>query len=124
MPGLTDETVVSMDIFPALVELTKQDNVEEYEFDGLSFMSVFSDDYSNLGLSERPIMWRFQDKKSVRLGDWKLLIVKDKQFLFNLKDDLSEQNNLIEQYQDKKESLLSLLEAWEMEMEKYELRSN
>lgn len=123
-PDLSEETVISMDFFPTIVDLINPDYEGIDDFDGLSFMSILSDKYEDNGLSERPIFWRFKNKKAIRSGDWKLLLNGDNQFLFNLKNDISETNNLIGQYKGKADSLLSEIELWEMEMDKYEMRSN
>jgi len=121
--SLTDETVLSMDIFPTLIDLVDPGADSKYDFDGRSFMPVVYGEDSKPILSDRPLFWRFKDKKSVRLNEWKMLIIKDKQYLFNLDEDLSEQNNLVGQYPELEDQLLQLLHDWESDISKYEMRA-
>jgi arylsulfatase A-like enzyme len=74
-------------------------------------------------MGERTAFWRFNGERSIRKGPWKLLVLKDSTYLFNLADDLSEKVNIIEQNKGVSESLLQLLQEWEDEMNTYTLNT-
>ena len=68
-------------------------------------------------------------QSAVRKGDWKYLrsykhagggnfSEKYKEALYNLKDDIAEENNLAETNPEKLKALRDLLEQWESEMSK------
>jgi arylsulfatase A-like enzyme len=67
------------------------------------------------------LFWQCQNQKAIRKGDWKLVVNPEGKeandvYLFNLKDDLSEKNNLTEQYPDIVKELTEALEKWEREV--------
>lgn len=69
-------------------------------FDGISFAPTL------LGKKKQKnhdfLYWEFDetDQIGVRMGDWKLIIQKGKPFLYNLKTDLHEDNNIALQHPD------------------------
>lgn len=67
----------------------------------------------NTDLLERPLYWRFYTQSAIRKGNWKLLRVSDKmEFLFDLKVDKEEKNNLIEKYPNEANELRKALKTW------------
>jgi hypothetical protein len=53
----------------------------------------------------------------VRSGDWKLLVDNGRPFLFNLKTDIGERDNLIGSRTDVAKRLRPLLVAWHAEVD-------
>jgi arylsulfatase A-like enzyme len=90
---------------------------EEIELDGIDFSPVL---FKRKSMEERVAYWRYKGEKAVRRGPWKLLVLKDSTYLFNLAADPSEETNLVEQHSDVSESLLRLLQTWEDEMNRYQ----
>ncbi len=123
-PGLTNQTVMTMDIFPSLVEMVKPGNSKKYDFDGSSFMHLLSSDIQGNDLSDRSLFWRFRGKKAVRRDEWKMVMENNKIFLFNLDEDISEKNNLIDEFPGIRDSLIHSMEDWELEMLEYEQKTN
>jgi arylsulfatase A len=111
-----NSTILSMDILPTLLSVIGKKEVEE--IDGKDFSEVM---YFETNLNERPLFWRFNKQWAVRKGEWKYLKIKDKEYLFNLKYDLDEQNNLFEAEPLKVNELKKLLKEWESEMGNYEM---
>ncbi len=114
----SDEIILSMDIFPTLLELAKTPPVKTQ--DGISFTKVL---FENGTMPERPLFWRFHKVKAIRQGDWKLIVRKTKTAqdqieLYNLKDDLSEGKNLADEKTDLVIMLQEKLNNWENEVTK------
>lgn len=120
MAGTQNEsTVLSMDVLPTLLSVAGiplQDKLDGVDFSGVMLRQK--------ELPERPVFWRYRNQWAVRKGDWKYLKIKDDEFLFNLKKDLGEQQNLINTDTEKAAELKALLEQWDNEMNQYKLQTN
>ncbi len=122
-PGVTepksicDDYVIIEDIFPTILEMA---GVTQYEqiggkIDGVSFAPYLKGE--KIQNNERPIFWHFPHTydrfpySSVRKGDWKLIYhhIDRKLELFNLKDDIAEQNDLRNQNTHKLNELAQIL---------------
>ena len=66
---------------------------------------------------ERTLFWRTQTQKAVRRGDWKLLIEANAAYLFNLRADVSEKNDLARDRIDLIRSLRPLIASWEADVD-------
>jgi arylsulfatase A-like enzyme len=108
-PGVTppgsvrSDYVIIEDIFPSFLEMA---GVEDYRqiggtIDGVSFVPLLKRKAGHPG-GDRPIFWHFPHTydqppySSVRKGNWKLIYhhADARLELFNLKEDISEQNDL------------------------------
>jgi arylsulfatase A-like enzyme len=117
-PGEVEQTVLSMDIFPTIVDLTDRTNLLEIEFDGASFLGLLKD--SDVVIQSRKLFWKFGDnKKAVRFKNWKYIKHNQEEYLFNLSEDIEEGNNLIDSFPDLVDSLTSYLHEWEEDMSEY-----
>jgi hypothetical protein len=54
---------------------------------------------------------------AVRSGDYKLLIDNGRPFLFNVRTDLGERNNLIGQHPEIARRLRSLIDKWQQDVD-------
>jgi len=112
-----DHYLIIEDIFPTLLEIA---GVEQYEqiggkIDGVSFAPLLrgASDYPQ----DRPIYWHYPNTydqppySAVRKGQWKLIYhhVERTLELFNLQEDLSEQNDLARREPDKTRELAKVL---------------
>ncbi len=120
-PGSTcDVPVTSVDFFPTLVELAGIAPSDYPQQEGESLLPLIS---LESGFPERAIYWHFPHHRkeglsmgaAIREGDWKLVkeFETDELFLFNLREDLGEENNLSLQDPDKANYLLNKLEKWQ-----------
>ena len=107
-----------MDVLPTLLSVAGI--VTENKFDGKDFSGIL---YSENQLEERPVFWRYRNQWAVRKGDWKYLKIKEKEYLYNLKTDVGEQNNLFNDEPLKVNELKTFLKEWESEMEKYQMKT-
>ncbi|QGY44083.1 sulfatase-like hydrolase/transferase [Maribellus comscasis] len=115
----TDATILSMDILPTFLKIigtTPEDNLDGIDFANLMF--------NNKNPEERPVFWRYRGQWAVRKGEWKYLKIKEDEYLFNLKNDLGEKDNLMGSNAEKADELKALLKQWETEMDTYKQQTN
>lgn len=113
-PGrVTDETALGMDIMPTLLELAGVDAPEGHRLDGTSLVPLLLEDER---LPERDLFWEFRRQSAVRRGPWKLLVNRrggeERIGLYNLEDDLGEEENLAEQAPQRVSVMREALENW------------
>jgi arylsulfatase A-like enzyme len=114
-----DVPVTSVDYFPTLCEAAGVPLPGDRAIDGLSLMPLLTQSGT---LDRDALFWHFPHYRVggivpysiVRLGDWKLIKqYEGKTFeLFNLKDDLSEKNDLAEKMPEKVKELDTRLVQW------------
>jgi len=108
IPGSeTDDYLIIEDFFPTILEMAE---IEDYHtvqaIDGQSFTHLF---HGQLAPQQRPMFWHFPNNwgptgpgigasSTIRRGDWKLIYYHaDQSFeLFNIVEDIGEQNNLVD----------------------------
>ncbi|NKI25438.1 sulfatase [Arenibacter sp. 6A1] len=119
--SVSKEQVIIEDFYPSILEMAgikKATTIQEV--DGLSFVPALTD--TTFNNSERPLFWHYPNEwgpsgpgigasSTVRLGDWKYIYYhKDgKMELFNLKEDIGETKNLIDQKPEKGKELAKVL---------------
>ena len=119
----TDELVVSMDIYPSLLEMAGLPPQPGQHLDGQSFAPLLrGEDWSRTG----PLMWYFPMAKvgtgnpnmaAVRVGEHKLIhyMHQDRFELYNIEKDIRESNNLAPQNPELTEQLKTILFSIESE---------
>jgi len=119
-PGkISDSPILSMDILPTLLSVAGiSDNIK---FDGEGFSQLL---FSEKEMKKRPLFWRFQNQRVVRMGNWKYLKIKEKEYLFDLNKDLGETTNLKDENPAKMKEFKTLLKDWEKEMDNYTQKTN
>lgn len=117
--------VTSVDFFPTILELAGDsiDSYSEIKLEGQSLMPLIN---GEIEISELPIFWHFPHHRSeglsmaaaIRLGKWKYIyeFETEKEYLYNLNEDVSESNNLIHKYPEKVEELSEMLLKWQKEV--------
>ena len=105
--GITSQEVAQramhIDIMPTIHGLINQELT--HSVDGID---LFADEYD---LNQRPIFWKTGHNKVVIKDNWKLQVEEysQKQWLFNLADDPTEQLELSDQYPEKAYELMALI---------------
>jgi arylsulfatase A-like enzyme len=130
-PGTTcDEPILSVDLYPTLLDLAGGKAPSNYPLDGVSFTKLlFSDGTAKLDpraiywhfpgyLGSGKDVWRTTPVGSIRLGDWKLLeFLEDGRLeLYNLREDVGEKKNLASAMPDKVKELHAKMKAWRVEV--------
>jgi len=119
-PGTTsDEIVTSTDFYPTMLEMAHLPLRPQQHRDGLSLVPVLKQTGT---LDRQAIYWHYPHYHSsghkpsgaVRAGDYKLIeFYEDNRIeLYNLKNDIAEQNNLARQMPEKAEQLRQMLHNW------------
>ncbi|MGX1928358.1 sulfatase [Flagellimonas sp. 2504JD4-2] len=128
----SDEVVIGMDFYPTLLSLAGG-NPQDYTVDGEDLTPLF---FQKGSLDREAVYWHFpaylegykgiKQKKAltrgwravpsgaIRKGDWKLIedFEDGRLQLFNIKEDISESNDVSASFPDKKEELWEDLKQW------------
>jgi arylsulfatase A-like enzyme len=107
--------VTSLDLAPTFLELAGGKISEENDFDGLNLMPFITGKME--GRPHKTLNWRFTISAAILEGDWKLVRLPDRlPMLFNLAEDLSEQNDVAMQNIDRTRSMLRQLGEWDVSL--------
>lgn len=128
-----EQPVISLDLFPTISEFTSSSTFEPPldNLDGKSLYPLLLQEHN----FERPALfwhfpaylepykgldqlWRQTPASAVRMGDWKLIETFETGDLelYNLGNDIGEQENLVHQNPEKTEKLLNALNKWREKM--------
>jgi len=121
-----DQPINSVDLYPTLLEVAGAEPPPNYPLDGVSYWKLLASG-GKAALSRDEIFWHFPGylgagagswrttpAGAIRSGDWKLqeFFEDGRLELYNLRDDLSETNNLAAKLPDKAKELHARLAAW------------
>jgi arylsulfatase A-like enzyme len=117
-PGsVSDETLISIDILPTILDLTATKPPANRKLDGVSFAPVLIE---RKKLAERMLFWDYNGKQAVRQGRWKLVVgergLRAKTGLYNLDDDPAEQRNLATSHPERVAKLRADLQRWQSDV--------
>lgn len=87
--SISKETILSMDLFPTMAKIAAAP--VPAELDGIDFSPLLFD---NQKPKKRVVFWRFKQLKVARKNQWKYLADGENEHLFDLENDLGEQNNI------------------------------
>ena len=132
-PAQCDEVVQGTDLYPTLLEITGSARPPAAQLDGKSLVPLLKNPKAKLDRDS--VFWHFpaylQGKGdpaggpfrttpagAIRSGDWKLIewFETGRVELYNLRDDLSESNDLSKKNPLRRDSLLHQLRAWRSEI--------
>lgn len=123
--NVCNEFVTTMDLLPTLAKISGSKIPVELEIDGIDISNLWESPES-VELEDRPFFYWSRDGEieAVRLGDWKLHIKKTRGWnkkeqgdfplsLYNLKNDISEKNNVADQHPDIVNELSILINSFQ-----------
>lgn len=120
---IISEPVIGFDLYPTLLSLVGIKNNEKFIIDGVDLSPLFN---GVKHLSRKELYWHYPHYHgsgwtpgaAIRKGDWKLIefYETDKVKLYNLAEDISEENDLSSQYPDKVLSLRKKLHSLQESM--------
>ena len=106
------EPITSLDVAPTFLAAARG---EVKKFDGKNIIPYLQNKQKKF--SKRQLKWRFTISAAIREGDWKLIRLPDRlPMLYNLAEDISEQNNLALKNLDKTRDLLKKLGEWDVNL--------
>ncbi|MEL6105548.1 MAG: sulfatase [Planctomycetota bacterium] len=116
--SVSDAIINNIDLYPTLLELTGQPKPDHHVLDGKSFVSVLTGNDEGADRTSVSYFPYHGGGISVRSGDWKLIrrytrkpdSYKGLVELFNLKDDLGESTNLVDEMPNKVAELSKLID--------------
>ncbi|NMH86896.1 sulfatase [Flavivirga sp. Y03] len=127
-PGKTEmkkieSDVISMDLFPTILDVLELPQRPDLHIDGLNLNVIMGDEDFDI---HDALFWDYPHYHSsgwtpgqaIKKGDWKLIYFFETNTceLYNVKEDISESNNLINQYPMKLEELKQKLETFNKRM--------
>ena len=110
---VTNQTVMGLDLFAAMVSLAGARMPKGLALDGVDLVPLLVE---GKALPERTLFWRYRKQKAVRKGPWKLLVIEGSVKLFNLAEDIGEKNDLAGDKPRMVAELKAELAAWEKEV--------
>jgi arylsulfatase A-like enzyme len=113
-PKVYKNLVSSFDIASTMLALANN-GIESKELHGKNLIPFVTN--KKLGVPHEDLKWKFTISASIRKGDWKLVRIPDRlPMLYNLKDDVAEQNNLLFQNREIATQLLKQLGDWDVSL--------
>jgi len=110
-----NDIVLSLDICPTFIKaaggtISKNDNYRGVDI--IPFLTGRSDKIPHTSMQ-----WRYTVSTAIREGNWKLIRLPDRfPMLYNLSDDLSEQNDLAFEHLDRTKTMLRTLGDWDVHL--------
>jgi arylsulfatase A-like enzyme len=112
--SVSDQVGITMDLTASILAVTGATVPAETKLEGVNLFPVWEGRAPQV---ERTLFWRSgtgpAKQTAVRRGDWKLIVDGPHTYVFNLRSDLSERNDLAKWRQDVAQELYPLLTKWE-----------
>lgn len=109
--GVSNEIVMTMDMFPTFIELAQVEQSQKFNWDGRSILPVM---LSERDLPERSVFWKMRDERAIRKGKWKLCLIGNQTpELYDLSIDIGETTNLAKQFTGKVKKMTKEYKKWE-----------
>jgi len=114
----SDQVGVTMDLTASILAATGTAVPADARLEGINLMPILEGRAPEV---ERTLFWRTttgnRSQKAVRRGDWKVVIDGTHTFVFNVRTDISERQDLASRRQDVAQKLQPLLADWERDVD-------
>ena len=112
-----EEPISMLDMLPTFVNVAQGDASKIKGLDGVDLIPFITG--KNKKVPHEMLFWKNENRGVVRKGDWKMLRFPDRPAeLYNIKKDITENNNLAYKYPDKVREMFKDLWNWESELER------
>jgi arylsulfatase A-like enzyme len=109
---------ITMDLTASILAATGTPVPDAAKLEGMNLLPVWEGSAPEF---ERTLFWRVRvptrQQAAVRRGDWKLVSDAGHTYVFNVRDDASENHDLANRRQDIAQALWPLLRTWEQDVE-------
>jgi len=116
-PGtIYDKPIIALDIFATVASAAKAEKYIKNEIDGVNLIPYLSG--NKLGSPHEYLYWKNPDKDIdvIRDDRYKYLRIKNDEYIFDLKNDISEESNIIDLSKPIYDRLKSQFKLWEKDM--------
>jgi arylsulfatase A-like enzyme len=107
-----------MDLTASILSVTRSPVPQAARLEGIDLFPILQ---GSAATRERTLFWRTsagnRTQRAVRCGDWKLVVDGNHTFIFNVRTDLGERNDLANRRQDVALRLRPLLTEWERDID-------
>lgn len=112
--GVYRQPASSLDVFPTACAAAGIQLPSDLKLDGVDLVPYLNGE--NSATPHETLFWSNGPNKAVRLGDWKLIVAGDHEFLFDLNSDVGETKNLAQQEPEVLKRLERALNDWQSQM--------
>jgi arylsulfatase A-like enzyme len=110
-----NDFVLSLDICPTFIVAAGGNLSENYKYTGANLIPFLTS--SESGKPHESMFWGYTVSTAIREGHWKLIRLPDRlPLLYNLAEDISEQNDVALQNLDRTKAMLKKLGTWEVRL--------
>lgn len=110
-----EHPVISLDFVPTFIELAGGKISDDDKLDGVNLIPFITG--KNKEKPHQSFNWRFTISAAMREGNWKLVRLPDRlPMLFNLTEDISEQNDVALQNPERTKTMLKQLGDWDISL--------
>ena len=116
-PGITyDKPIIALDVFATVASAASAEKYIKNDIDGVDLLPYLTEE--NSGLPHEYLYWQNRDKDIdvVRDERYKYLRIKNDEYIFDLKNDISEETNIINSSKPIYNRLKSKFKEWEKDM--------
>ena len=112
-----DRPISLLDLLPTFVNAAGGNAAEIEALDGIDLIPYLTGE--NEADPHEMLFWKKENRGIIRKGDWKMLRFPDRPAeLYNIREDITESNNLAYKHPDKVREMFKLLFEWEGELER------
>jgi arylsulfatase A-like enzyme len=113
---VSDQVGITMDLTVSILAATNTPVPADARHEGINLFPILE---GRAPEAERTLFWRNNSgtQRTVRRGDWKVLVDASHVMVFNLRSDIGERNDLANRRQDIARTLRPLLAQWEREVD-------
>ncbi|MCF7955737.1 MAG: sulfatase [Phycisphaerae bacterium] len=110
-----DDLVLSLDICPTFIEAAGGTATQKDNFRGMNIIPFLTGKADKI--PHRSMEWKYTVSTAIRDGNWKLIRLPDRlPMLYNLSDDISEQNDVALENLDRTKAMLKKLGTWDIHL--------
>ena len=111
---VTDQVGITMDVTATILAATSAQVPVDLNLEGINLLPILTGESEEIS---RTLFWRTSSQKAVRSGDMKMVMSgASNTMIFNVRDDVSERDDLTNKSQDVARRLRGLLDAWEADV--------